>query len=165
MPRYPCNDATYATRGRGLLCFSATACFRSVRFPCTEKSAKSYGSETWNIWITFLRFFWNATSKILKSRVFWIFKKNAKNVFSNYVFTMTTVAIYNNNYNKIVKKKKQKITRESTQYTSDFFCIFCFWAMHPYETVTAEYIWSMVLCDPPTNVSKHILSNLLLTAI
>jgi len=39
-----------------------------------------------NAFYVFLRFFDMTLQKNVKSRVFWIFKKNVKNVFSNYVW-------------------------------------------------------------------------------
>jgi len=53
-----------------------------VEIPCNEKTAKS---ETSNYGLRFLRFFFEMPfQKNVKIRVFWIFKKNVKNVFSNY---------------------------------------------------------------------------------
>jgi len=54
-----------------------------LEIPCSEKSAKS---ETPNFGLRFLRFFFlkMPLQKNVKSRVFWISKKNVKNVFSNY---------------------------------------------------------------------------------
>jgi len=39
----------------------------------------------------FFYVFWNAASKNVKSRVFLDFQKNVKNVFSNYVLTLTVL--------------------------------------------------------------------------
>jgi len=40
--------------------------------------------KTWEMLLRFLRFFDMTLQKNVKSRVFWNFKKNVKNVFSNY---------------------------------------------------------------------------------
>jgi len=57
-------------------------CFRAVvQITCSKKSAKS---ETSNFGFHFLRFSEMPLQKNVKSRIFWIFKKNVKNAFSNY---------------------------------------------------------------------------------
>ena len=55
-----------------------------MEIPCSEKSAMS---ETSNFWITFFYVFLKVASKQRKKSRFWIFKKNVKNVFSNYAST------------------------------------------------------------------------------
>ena len=53
---------------------------------------------TWTTLSTFLRFFDMTLQKNVKSRVFWIFKKNVKNVFSNYDCRYFMVEIFRFSY-------------------------------------------------------------------